>query len=70
MTITRSASSNIADGNFFFEVTDDALIVTATDEALDPRSVTGMRGLAALEQERRAAEREVNTVRHRERFGR
>ena len=48
-----------------FEVGDDALIVTKTDETLDPRSVTGMRAMVALEQERRAAERVVTAERHR-----
>jgi len=48
-----------------FEVGDDALIVTQTDETQDPRHVTRMRALAAQEQERRAAERAVNTEKHR-----
>jgi hypothetical protein len=47
-----------------FEVGDDALIVTRTDETLDPRHVARMRPLVALEQKRRAAERAVNTERH------
>ena len=45
---------------------DDALIVTQTGEALDPRSVARMRPLVELEQQRRAAERAVNTARHRQ----
>jgi hypothetical protein len=53
-----------------FEVGDDALLVTQTDETLAPRSVARVRPLVALEQERRAAERAVNTDKHRERFGR
>jgi hypothetical protein len=48
-----------------FEVRDDALIVTQTDETLDPRYVARMRPLVALEQECRAAERAVNTEKHR-----
>ena len=47
-----------------FEVADDALIVTQTDETLEPRHVKRLRSMAALEQERRAAERAVNTERH------
>jgi len=53
-----------------FEVGDDALLVAKTDETLDPPAVTRLREMAALEQERRAAERAVNTERHRKRFGR
>jgi len=48
-----------------FEVGDDALIVTATDETLDPQSVTGMRAMAAIEQQKRAEQRAQNTERHR-----
>ena len=51
-----------------FEVTDDALIVTATDETLDPPAVTGMRAMAAIEQQKRAEQRAVNTELHRETF--
>ena len=46
------------------------MIVTKTDETLDPRSVTGMRAMVALEQERRAAERVVTAERHRRRWER
>lgn len=48
-----------------FEVGDDALLVTQTDETLDPRHITRLRPMVELEQERRAAERAVNTERHR-----
>ena len=53
-----------------FEVTDSALIVTATDEVLDPRSVAGMRPMVAIEQQKRAEQRAINTELHRKRFGR
>jgi hypothetical protein len=53
-----------------FEVGDDALLVAQTDEALDPRHIVRSRPMVALEQKRRAAERVINTERHRERFGR
>jgi hypothetical protein len=48
-----------------FMVGDDALIVTRTDETLEPRSVARMRPMIELEQERRAAERAIATERHR-----
>jgi hypothetical protein len=48
-----------------FKVAADVLIVTKTDEVMEPRSVKHMRALAALEQERRAAERAASTQRHR-----
>jgi len=48
-----------------FEVGGDSLIVTKTDEAMEPRSVGRLRLLAAMEQERRAAERAQYTERHR-----
>ena len=44
-----------------FEVTDSALIVTATGQTLDPRSVARMRPMVELEKRRRAAERATNT---------
>lgn len=53
-----------------FEVTDSALIVTQTDETLDPRSVARLRPLVAIEQQKRAQQRVVNTELHRKRFGR
>jgi hypothetical protein len=53
-----------------FEVCDDAVVVAATDQTLDPRHVAHMRPMVALEQERRSAERVVNTEAHKRRFGR